>query len=73
MYVDGMGRQFDLVQELLKSEMPTFPRARFDDMLDATSRIYEEDLQTVFPRLKQSDVENAYDMADTQVDSWENW
>lgn len=51
-YIDGEGRRFDLVQEYLKSEMPTFPRARFDDMLDATARIYEGDLNMVFPKPK---------------------
>lgn len=49
-YVDGEGRRFDLVQELLTSEMPTFPRARHDDMLDALSRIYESELSMVFPK-----------------------
>lgn len=59
LYVDGEGRKFDLIQELLTSEMPTFPRARFDDMLDALSRIYEEDLNMVFPKPKASMVEKS--------------
>lgn len=49
LYTDSEGRTFDLVQEVVKSEMTAFPRARFDDMLDALSRVYEEDLQMVFP------------------------
>lgn len=59
LYIDGEGRKFDLVQELLKSEMPTFPRARFDDMLDALSRIYTPDLSMVFPKVKLSTVTKA--------------
>lgn len=51
-YVDGEGRKFDLVREFVDSEMPTFPRARHDDMLDALSRVYETDLSLVFPRPK---------------------
>lgn len=52
LYIDGEGRSFDLVREILESEMPTFPRARHDDMLDALSRIYESDLNMVFPKPK---------------------
>ena len=51
-YVDKEGRKFDLINELIYSEMLTFPRAKFDDMLDATSRVYEESLGLVFPKLK---------------------
>ena len=64
-YVDGEGRTFDLVQELIKSEMPTFPKARFDDMLDAKSRIYDDELNMVFPKLKptmtQKAVQSSYE------------
>lgn len=59
LYVDIEGRSFDLVDELVKSEMPTFPRARFDDMLDALSRVYEPDLYMSFPAMKQSMVQRA--------------
>ena len=52
MYKDCEGRIFDLVKELIYSEMPTFPRARYDDMLDALSRVYEDNLGLVFPKPK---------------------
>jgi len=52
-YVDGDGRMFDLVSEM-KSEMKSFPRARFDDMCDAITRIYEPELFAVFPLPKQT-------------------
>jgi predicted phage terminase large subunit-like protein len=58
-YIDTEGRKFDLVQELLTAEIPTFPRARFDDMLDALSRIYESDLSMVFPKPKVSMTQKA--------------
>lgn len=51
-YVDGDGRHFDLVGEIVDSEMASFPRARFDDLLDALSRIYEDDLMLSFPMQK---------------------
>ena len=54
-YVDNEGRTFDLVRELVSSEMPTFPKARFDDMLDAVSRVYDEDMMMTFPRPKQTE------------------
>jgi predicted phage terminase large subunit-like protein len=71
-YIDGEGRRFDLVQELTKSEMPTFPRARFDDMLDALSRIYESELNMVFPKPKVGMVGKSLREHPT-ADSWENW
>lgn len=74
LYIDGEGRQFDLVQELIKSEMPTFPRARFDDMLDSMSRVYEAELNMVFPRLKATMTEKAYaKMNETYQDDFVNW
>jgi predicted phage terminase large subunit-like protein len=51
LYVDTQGRQFDLVRELVFSEMMTFPKGRFDDMVDALARIYTKELNMVFPRL----------------------
>ena len=54
-YVENEGRTFDLVRELVSSEMPTFPKARFDDMLDAVSRVYDEDMMMTFPRPKQTE------------------
>lgn len=68
-YIDNEGRVFDLVSEIIKSEMPTFPRARFDDGLDALSRIKDEDLQAVFPSPKVK--KPLYE--DKQSDSWVNW
>ena len=53
MYTDKNGRTLDLVREIIKSEMLTFPRARYDDMLDAKSRIYDDNLNAVFPKLKK--------------------
>lgn len=51
-YVDGEGRKFDLVQELLKGEVKSFPKSRFDDMLDCMTRAYDADLGMVFPKPK---------------------
>jgi predicted phage terminase large subunit-like protein len=52
-YTDMQGRTMDLVRELVRSEMATFPRARYDDMLDAITRIYDADMQVVFPKIKK--------------------
>lgn len=68
MYVDNEGRNFDLVAELTKSEMPTFPRARFDDMLDALSRVYEPDLRLSFPAMKKTLVQRS--MPKPQEGGW---
>lgn len=70
LYTDNEGRTFDLVKELFESEMATFPRSRFDDMLDAISRIYDEEMQMIFPALvkKKSHIEPKDDK-----NSWVNW
>lgn len=73
-YVDGQGRRFDLVQELITSEMPNFPRARFDDMLDAMSRVYEPSLSMVFPKPKIGMVSKArLSSMQDQTQSWEQF
>ena len=71
-YVDGEARQFDLVKEILHSEMPTFPRARFDDCLDALSRLYEPELFMVFPKPKASLKDSTY-MPIEEVQGWESF
>ena len=50
-YTDYEGRTIDLVREIIKSEMSTFPRAKYDDMLDAITRIYDNELNAVFPKI----------------------
>lgn len=71
-YIDIEGRKWDLVKELLDTEMPTFPRSKHDDMLDALSRVYEEDLNMVFPRPSLGIVEKS--MRPKQEDqSWESY
>jgi predicted phage terminase large subunit-like protein len=70
-YIDGEGRRFDLVHELVHSEIPSFPRARFDDMLDALSRIYEPELNMVFPKQKIGTVAKARRAA--AAHGHENW
>jgi len=74
-YTDALGRKFDLVHEFVKSEMANFPRARNDDMIDALSRIYEPDLNVVFPRvgltLVQKAVGDYYSRAAN--DSWQDY
>lgn len=72
-YVDNEGRRFDLVQEIIKSEMANFPRARFDDCIDALSRIYNEDLGMIFPKQKIGQVEKARRAAITEREEAPSW
>ncbi|CAB4164653.1 Terminase RNaseH-like domain containing protein [uncultured Caudovirales phage] len=50
-YTDLRGIRFDLVQELIKTEMMTFPVSKHDDCLDALARVLDEDLEARFPKL----------------------
>lgn len=70
LYCDQEGRTFDLVDELVKSEMATFPKARFDDMLDALSRVYDESLYLAFPQQKMTLTQKAVKMAQPETESW---
>jgi predicted phage terminase large subunit-like protein len=49
--VDKEGRRPDLVHELIYSEMPPFPLGRYDDMLDALSRVYDVEMLMLHPQL----------------------
>jgi phage terminase large subunit-like protein len=53
-YKDTSGRTFELVAEMVKGEMLTFPVSKHDDCLDAMSRIYDEDIFARFPAPKAS-------------------
>lgn len=72
-YVDGDGRKWDLIQELINVEMKTFPMSRYDDMLDALSRVYEPELCLSFPKPKIGTVAKARRDMSVQEDSWEKW
>ena len=72
-YVDAEGRKFDLITEM-KGEMKSFPRARYDDILDAKSRIYDVELYMTFPKQRANMVGRAMrSAARSAPDNWENW
>lgn len=72
-YIDSEGRKFDLMQEI-KAEAASFPRSRYDDILDALSRVYEADLHLTFPKVKVNMVTKAINRArDDAPEQWENW
>lgn len=72
-YVDSEGRKFDLITEI-KDEMASFPRARWDDILDAQSRVYESELFLSFPKLSANMVQKAINSRAIDLpDSWMEW
>lgn len=72
-YVDMEGRKFDLITEM-RGEMSSFPRARWDDILDSISRVYESELFLTFPRGKSSMTQKAIaSRGNNEPDSWESW
>lgn len=72
-YIDGEGRGWDLVQELLNTEIKTFPMSKYDDMLDALSRVYEADLCLAFPKPKIGLIAKAKLQSRQTEDNWEQW
>ena len=69
-YVDCYDKRFDLIHELVDCEMKTFPRSKFDDMLDALTRVYDDDLETNFPTLKISQPQS---QGSYESESWEDF
>ena len=74
-YVDSEGRSIDLVKELVESEIATFSRSRYDDMLDALSRVKDPELMLSFPKGMESKSEKLYrSMSEqNQSTSWTEW
>ncbi len=70
MYVDQEGRSVDLTKAVLEEDMPTFPRAKYDDMLDALSRVYEPELFLTFPKPKATMTQKAMRTAGGQSEDW---
>lgn len=70
-YVDSQGRKFDLITEL-KGEMASFPKARWDDILDAISRITNVELCLTFPKPKVTMVQKSLQKTNTS-DNWEDF
>jgi predicted phage terminase large subunit-like protein len=53
LFVSVEGKAVDFIQHLLNDEYKPFPVSAHDDMLDAISRIMDEDLCAVFPEIKE--------------------
>ena len=73
MYTDSRGLTFDLVSEIIKTEMEMFPVSKHDDCLDALSRIYSEELNATFPRLKKPDLIGSSEIENDAASAWVGW
>jgi len=74
-YIDGEGRTWDLVKEFTDVELKTFPKSKYDDMIDCASRILDPELAMIFPKLKIGTVAKARRLAAAgeQSDDWNEW
>lgn len=70
-YIDNEGRKFDLITEL-KGEMASFPKARWDDIMDTISRLNSVELSLQFPKLKANMVQKSLQRTE-KPDNWEEW
>lgn len=70
-YVDSQGRKFDLIEEM-EGEMRSFPKARWDDILDAISRLGTVELCLTFPKPKATMLQKSLTRQEAP-DDWENW
>lgn len=74
-YTDYSGKEYDLVEQLIKGEMLTFPVGMHPDMLDALARIVDPDLNAIFPKSRLSYRTPSYGNSHTsqkQTNSWVN-
>jgi len=63
-YKTSSGVNMDLIHDFLNNELLVFPHPKHDDVLDAMSRIMDEDLRAMFP---------AVGMVSTQVKAPSGW
>jgi len=75
-YTDYSGKEYDLVEQLIKGEMLTFPVGMHPDMLDALARIVDPDLNAIFPKLRnkhyRAPLHNTIDNSQRQPNNWVN-
>ena len=50
----GRAGNLILSKEFIDSEMATFPKSKYDDMMDCLSRVYDQDLNLVSRRLRSA-------------------
>jgi predicted phage terminase large subunit-like protein len=72
-YMDGEGRIWDLSKELVDVELKTFPKSRYDDLIDCAAHILNPDLAMVFPKQKLGMVKKAYNNSDNDISDWRNF
>ena len=58
----------DMVQEFIAKEYIDFPVGSHDDMLDCMSRILDENLGAVFPKMKEPRQEDGNNNPDNKFD-----
>lgn len=59
------GKSYELVKQFVDDEMVVFPVGRHDDMLDALSRITDEDVRASFPKIRTVYLEAGQSLSST--------
>jgi predicted phage terminase large subunit-like protein len=67
-YITKAGQMIDLVQEFIAKEYMDFPVSTHDDILDMASRILDENLGAVFPKIKEPRQEEGNNNPDSKYD-----
>ena len=70
-YIDNQKRKFDLIEEM-KGEMRTFPKSKWDDILDTISRLGAVELYLTFPRPKATIAEKLV-KKEVRFSGWEDF
>jgi len=67
-YISQTKQMLDMVQEFIAKEYIDFPVSSHDDMLDAISRILDDNLGAVFPKMKEIRTDDAKNNPDGKFD-----
>lgn len=67
-YITKAGQMVDLIQEFIAKEYIDFPVSSHDDMLDMISRILDDNLGAVFPKMKEPRQEEGNNNPDSKYD-----
>ena len=71
MYTNLDGNTVDLVHQLVEEELLTFPVGKHDDMIDALSRILDEDVHMSFPKVDVHYLKGGESIRDELLDGYD--
>jgi predicted phage terminase large subunit-like protein len=70
-YTNIEGETVDMVTTLVEKEMMTFPVGKHDDMLDALSRVFDDEVYATFPKVDVHYLKGGESIRDSLLDGYD--